>query len=227
MTQEQLVAEVRGRLGDPPAATLPDPQIVRSIAAALREFSRYSAEVFEHRLDLSAGRTDYALPIGTTDVVSLSVQDPLRLPLAHEFLGVLQYEAPNTDPWQRMYERGWAEREVRVMEPQMISMGDEETPPVVRIRPEPSRAFVAVLELERPRTLGDMSTSDIEALLLYIMGDCLEFIGRKRSKSITQIPTATGTLKLDDGSRFRREGFFLKREFEKRMGASASAVTQG
>lgn len=224
---ENLEAEVRGRLGDPSEAELPSEQIARAIQGALREFSRFYPETQEVALTLVAGQSDYPLPQGTLEVEEHGTHERSPFYYDHEY----EWDFPVYDPrhnpdaydyWRRVHDdytrRGELELELQVLE------GD---PPLLRVFPTPDIERPLVVVVEKMRDLSSISPRDREGVVQWAQGDCLEYIGRKRSKSVTDIPTATGRLRLSDGADLRQEGGALKSKQEIRWGACATVVSGG
>lgn len=224
LTQAQLETEVRGRLGDPPEATLPAAQIQRAIAAALREFSRYRPLHEDTTIQIVADQSDYDVEDGVIGAELVAWWPEGVWPELDE-IGRMEAAQRTVAKgfWDRLYEGMHAERLETPYECEVIPG----TPTKIRILPTPDCAMTAALQLQRARTLEQLTDWEAEILILYIEGDCEEYIGLKRSKSVMQIPTATGALKLDDGSKLRIEGARKKREFSKRLGGGASVATAG
>jgi hypothetical protein len=218
----EVVTEVRGRLGDPSEAELPMPQIARAIEGALREFSRFYPETLALTLDLVADQSEYALPdgvVGVSEAATVGGMDSMTdLPM----------------PWDRLWTADaldyWRDVHVDYMRPKVIEPSfqvlDGE-PPTLRMIPAPTRSGKLALVVEKIAEVETMSRTVVEGVIQWAEGDCLEYIGRKRSKSVTDIPTATGRLKLSDGSDLRREGREQKRQQECEWGAGSTVIDGG
>jgi hypothetical protein len=228
-TVQDIKAEVRERLGDPSEEMLPPSQIVNAINAGLREFSRYRPEKFEHTLLLQKGVADYDLPAGVIGVSEWAV-GPLdmlyKFPWEFEWLHVEEqpYVLPKrTERLQQHKLDDFRANELPDFTFQVFP-GD---PARLRMSPTPRWDLRAALVLQKPVRMESLSDRDVELLLMFVMGECLVYLARRRSKSVTQIPTATGALKLDDGSSFRTEGQRLKRDFARAMGHGAGVILGG
>jgi hypothetical protein len=230
-TIEALATEIRGRLGDPSEAELPSAQITRAVEGALREFSRHYPETVEVSVSLSVGVSEYPLPAGTVDV-SESASDglPYTLDFPTSEFGFTRpgVDEGDLDFWRAigrdyLYGRGDLELDLQVIE-----TGDEESPaPVLRIIPTPALAGTLALVVEKVRDPVKLTRKDVEGLVQWAEGDCMEYIGRKRSKSVTDVPTATGRLKLSDGQDLREEGRKQKEKQESKWGTGATVIEGG
>lgn len=221
----EVVAEIRRRLGDPPVTKLPEEQVEASLDAALREFSRYRPVKRTVSLQFKQGVEEYDAPYGV-----FAVEDVVVLPDAAiglftdpEFLDVnFRYE-DGTEFFDRVRKDVLLKREVLQPDVQVIPG----TPPKFRVFPAPSMDARAELRVKMRVDIDTLQESDLEHVLRYAQGECLEYIGRSRAKSVRKVPTATGQLHLDDGYALRREGRELKEEFRRLLGGDASVVGRG
>lgn len=228
LVKAEVLAEIRRRLGDPPEAQLPTEQVEVSLSAALREFSRYRPIKESLSLQFVAGVSEYDAP----DDGIFAVEDVAVLPNAA--LGLfMDPELWEAEPysefedgslmWDRIRKDYLLTKEYIEPDVQLIPG----TPPKFRIHPAPVCDGKAELRVKRLVTLETLKESDLEHVIRYAHGDCLEYLGRKRSKSVKKVPTATGQLHLDDGYALRREGRELKEEFRRALGGEATIVGRG
>lgn len=223
-SQEQLEQKVRGRLGDPSEAELPSTQIENALEGALREFASFEPVRVEHTITLVAGQSEYPLPTGTVEVDEFVARDESEI----TFPGFTEFSPTSVHPdhypfWRGihsdyLFARGEVDPDLQVLD------GD---PPTLRIIPAPEHAGTLLLVLDRVPEVTTLPAHTAEAIIQWAVGDCLEYIGRKRSKPVTKIPTATGRLELDDGAKLREEGCELKAKVESKWGSGASTVVGG
>lgn len=230
MDLDALKAELRGRLGDLSEAQLPDTQTSRALSAALREFSRYKKRDTPTLIQISSNQYDYPLPAGTTavrdlfafptwlfwanvDPLALSIQLPTLTTLGlMTLIGVKPIDNWPTD-WQ-------------IIPPDTTATPPVETP-TLRLLNLPDVPAILFLLVQKPLTVTDLSEDECEHILLFAKGDCLEWLGMKRSKPVKRVPTATGNLLLDDGKDLRAEGRALKKEFRALLGTGATVIDAG
>lgn len=230
LNRSEVVAEIRRRLGDPPVSQLPEEQVEASLDAALREFSRYRPVKMTVSLQFEQGVEEYDAPDGVFAVEDVAVLPNAALELFTdpefwdpEFWDVnFRYE-DGTEVFDRVRKDVLLKREVLQPDVQVIPG----TPPKFRVFPAPSMDARAELRVKMRVDLGTLQESDLEHVLRYAQGECLEYIGRSRAKSVRKVPTATGQLHLDDGYALRREGRELKEEFRRLLGGDASVVGRG
>lgn len=216
LTKEEALEEVRGRLGDPPEAELPTAQVERALTAGLREFSRYKPRTWSVVIDLVAGQQDYLLPEGAEGVSESLVQVP---DLAQRELVEL-YSLLGLDAMSMVDEQDGFFWGMEVIPGEGVN--------TLRLYPAPPMNLRATFKVERAITdISEVREVDAETLFLYMEGECMEYLGLKRSKSVKQVPTATGILKLDDGLNHRTEGRQKKKEFHQRLGQGASIIVAG
>lgn len=218
--------EIRGRLGDPSEAQLPSTQVDNAINGALREFSRYVPERLEYIIAVIEGTNEYDLPEGVIEVTEHAWRGESMEPLGfREYTPVRNYQK-DTDAypyWRNFHSDTLRHRDDVGPEFQVF----DGSPPVLRIIPTPEMSGSLVLTLEKIPSLGRVPGDETENIVQWAVGDCLEYIGRKRSKSVQQIPTATGTLKLSDGADLRQEGCDLKDSVESSWGCGATVIDGG
>jgi len=223
LKKDDLKVELRSRLGDPSVAELPDAQVEHALDAALREFSRFRPSQEFVQLSLAARGTTYPLPAGVTGVSDLwmmpigsGVLDPLQFKLA-----LASYEV------ETLYALGaYAADDLALaweVEQRQGTDGSE-LPPVLTLFPPPAFDAVAFMRAERTRTWENVGPQEKEALLTYARGEALEYIGRKRSRSVNKIPTAAGTLSLNTGYNDRADGRQFKKDFYAMMGGGATVA---
>lgn len=230
-SKQDIQEEVRGRLGDPSIEALPESQIERAIKAGLREYSRYRPETFEYTLLLMKGKTDYDLPEGVIGVADYAVapEDMTYLfPWELEFLRYEEekYLPPRTNRLLMHHDDDFRKNELPEYEFQVFDRGPDESP-LLRMHPAPRWNMRASLVLEKAREMESLSLRDAEIVMLYIMAECLEYLGLRRSKSVRRIPTATGQLQLDDGYALRKEATMYRKRFMDALGAGAGVVYGG
>lgn len=231
-TMNDVVTEVRGRLGDPSEAELPETQINRAVEGSLREFSRHHPTTVEVQVILIAGKAEYVLPSGSLEVAEsadssvyereyLTGSDSLALGIPHN-----AYQPEDSFAhWRRIHNDYSRVRPTIESDLQVFDQNDGTC--LLRIIPAPPVAGTLLLVVERIREVTVLTRRQVEGLVQWAEGDCLEFIGRKRSKSVTDIPTATGRLKLSDGKDLRDEGADLKYKQECKWGSGATVIEGG
>lgn len=223
--------QIRLRLGNPPVAQLPQEMVTEALDAALREFSRYVPVMDTASFDVTAGVDEYDLPEKTFDV-----EDFVVLPNEARGLFVEQPESydPNTgelvdqfhnmsDRYDQMYKDVFLTKQDIYPDVQVL----EGSPPKARIFPAPEKNGVAHIRVLMDVLITDLKGADLENIYKYAEAVCLDFIGRKRSKSVTKVPTATGQLHLDDGKDLRAEARLLKHEFHEYLGCGATVIGVG
>lgn len=216
--------EIRRRLGDLPVAQLPAEQVSAALDAALREFSRYRPLKDTASLRILTGVNSYGAPDGSYAVedyafmpdaaIGLFVEDPMFWQ---------QYESDG-DRWNNLRKEMLLYKSDIEPDVQIVPTA---TGPEIRIFPTPSHNGKAEVRVRILRAIEDVNESDLEHIMRYAQGDCLEYIGRKRAKSVTKVPTATGQLHLDDGKELREEGCELKKKFHESLGGGATALGVG
>jgi hypothetical protein len=238
---DSLKQELRTRLGEPSEASLPDEQLDAALTGALREYSRHRPRWANATLDVVAGQDTYPLPANAEEVSDVWARpslDVLQLPFdalsvagvqgfpIHSFgaLNLLYPTKLSTGFLDDLVRMGFTPMDDAVWETRVDVAQD---PPVLVITPVPQRDLTLAFKVEFSRAAVDVPEKDADLLLLYAEGDCLEFIGRKRSKSVKQIPTATGSLRLDNGAELRLEGRQLKKDFAAKLGTGATVVAKG
>lgn len=218
----EVQREIRGRLGDPSEAGLPSTQIDDAINGALREFSRYYPERIEHTLSVVEGVGEYDLPEGVIEVSEHAWRGE-----PETRFGFVEYgPVHNRDAypyWRNLHADALQRRDDLDPEFQVF----DGSPPVLRMIPTPASSGTLVLVLEKVPTIERIPRDEAENIIQWAQGDCLEYIGRKRSKSVQQVPTATGTLKLSDGADLREEGCRLKEAVEESWGRGATVIDGG
>lgn len=227
-TKNEIATEVRGRLGDPSEAELPSTQVDRAVDGALREFSRYYPEVVEVSLVLVAGQSEYELPAGSLEV-SEAAHDA-RSPFHPDAMGIPRnaYPGPSDehfDRWRGLHDDYTVRRDE--IEPELQVIARTGQPPVLRIIPTPKHGGTMALVVDIIRDSDSLTETETEGVVNWAEGDCLEYIGRKRSKSVTDIPTATGRLKLSDGKDLRDEGRDQKKDQACSWGVGATVIEGG
>lgn len=226
LDKDSLVTELRTRLGDPSESALPPEQLDYAVEEALREYSRYVPMGSFHVFDLLTGVSTYDLPEGVEHVDDLWVRTGTVAGDAYgdffAFMASLSYGLPQSgyemlseQNFTPSRELGWS---------LIVTAG---SPPVLSISPEPLVDYKAVAELSSPRGWSNVGEEARAHLLRYAMAVSLEYIGLRRSKSIVQIPTATGSLKLANGHVEREEARRLRSEFRRLLGAGATTVAGG
>lgn len=223
LKKDDLKVELRSRLGDPSVAELPDAQVGHALEAALREFSRFRPSQEFVQLSLSARASSFPLPAGVTGVsdlwimpAGLGVLDPLQFRLA-----ILGYD------YAALYELGAYAADDLALSWEVEQRQDEQgepLAPLLTLFPPPAFDAVGFMRAERTRTWSSVGEQDKEALLTYARGESLEYIGRKRSRSVTKIPTAAGTLSLNTGFNDRADGKQFKKDFYHMMGGGATVA---
>lgn len=225
LTTQDVAEIIRGRLGDPPVEELPAEQVNRAIEAALREFSRYRPRFEQVSITLEKGRADYVLPEGVSDVAEVWViptgvvfgeaLDPLAMMM----------EGLTEDILDKLRRAGIQPMTDFIWEWDVIPGN----PPTLRVYPTPNTGpFTALVLMERNVTqVEELEDREVELIVEYAMGDCMEYVGRKRSKTVRQVPTATGKLVLDDGKDLREEGCLLKKSFHKKLGVMVTTAVVG
>ena len=58
----------------------------------------------------------------------------------------------------------------------------------------------------------------------YVLGSCYFYAGMNRNSKFKQIPSPTGEIKMDDGSKLRADGEKMKKEFFTSLSAGATAI---
>ena len=89
---------------------------------------------------------------------------------------------------------------------------------LIRLIPAPDTKGTAVYEASILHTLETVPDKDKQTFLLWVQAICMEVMGRKRRKKITEVPTGSGSIKLDDGTSLRQEAMVLKEQFKKKLG---------
>lgn len=221
---DSLKNELRTRLGDPSPAELPDTAVEAALKSALAEFSRYRPRKGHVELAMKRGVDRYPLPAGVAGATSIWVLptaaglyfDPLAL-LPGISLGELALYGFHT-----FDDLAWS-WDVE----QAVDGEGNAAAPLLVIDPVPDFDGAAVVETETPHTWDSVGPADENALLTWARGEALEYIGRKRSKSVTRIPTASGQLTLNTGYNDRADGRQLKKDFCDMMGGGATVVDKG
>lgn len=227
LSEAELKAEVRGRLGDPSITELPDAQLDRAFLGGLREFSRFRPifEAFEFTTE--PGVSDYLCPEGTVEVTSLwTVEEGFQISPGEILLEGL----PPEELFAELERLGFDPADNAFWDWQVLQPTTAENPdpvPVLRVHPTPDYVFSVLARASKLSEFKNITERDQETLMLHMQGDCMVHMGMKRSTAVRRIPTATGILHLDDGSALRSEGRQLKKEFRKRLGDGATVVQAG
>ena len=213
---------VRGRLGDVEETKLPDEQVELSLDAALREFARYHPLTQQVEITLSTGTTDYDLPAGALKVLSFDVKDVTlntNDPFALQMGGF--YKTEGLDEWL----------DEMVESAQVFQTA---TGPKVRLLPSLlmgvpvyTQAHRVYCEVTFARAIDQLTDEELEHIILFAMGECLQYLGTRRSKPVVVIPTANGALRLDTGKAFTDKGKELCDDFHRRLGREASVMVAG
>lgn len=230
MNKLELQQELRGQMGDMTEAQLPDTQVTRALAKALREFGRYRKRDTPVMFDISPNVYDYPLPDGVVAVKDFFVYpaylfwenvDPLMLSLRLPTLTIMGL----------MTIVGIKPIENWPLDVQIIPPDTTATPPVttptLRLLSLPDVPAIMFCFTQTQLTYTDLTDEEQQALLMWAKGDCLEWLGLKRSKPVKRIPTAAGNLLLDDGKELRLEGRELKQEFHAQLGRGATVLDRG
>lgn len=230
MNLDQLKEELRGRMGELSEAQLPDTQATRALKAALREFSRYRKRDTPMLINLAPNVYDYPLPEGTTAVADIFVfptflfwqnVDPLALSIKLPTLTTLGFMTiigvKPIDTWPAG---------TQIIAPDPLA-NPPQTAPTLRLLSLPDVTAIMFLRAQTPLTYESLSEDECEHVLKFARGECLEWIGMRRSKPVKKVPTATGALTLDDGKDMRMEGRALKDEFRRDLGMGATVLDAG
>lgn len=229
---DALAQEIRTRLGDLSQAALPGAALDAALAAAVREYSRFRPLHQNVTVQLAQNVDTYALPSGCIELDDVWVRPLAGAGLDPFFSGsgvpyvpaqLATNRAP-TDFYEDVVRMGYTPIDDAFA---LVEVDPAQDPPLLRVSPVPQFAAEVRAVGAFVRPVASIPAADAELLLLYVRGDCLEYVGTKRSKSVERIPTATGSLKLSDGSDLRAEGARLKAEFYCKMGGGLTAVARG
>lgn len=230
MTKDELITELRGRMGDLSEAQLPETQLSRALGAALRELARYKKRDTPSMLNLSASVFDYEIPAGTVAVRDMYVF-PTYLLWSNIDPLMLTLQLPTLSMEGLLALVGIKPVEHWPMETQVIPPDTTAAPPrtitTLRFLSIPDVASTVFFLARTPLGYADLTDEDQESLLLWAKGDCYEYLGLKRSKPVKRIPTAAGNVLLDDGVDLRKEGKAMKKEFAAQLGSGATVIERG
>ena len=226
LATSDLKTELRERLGSPSEAKLPETELDRSLKSALREWGRWKPVHGLINFTLQPRITEYPLVGGNTvrDIADYYVMPVgVLYPLYVDPLMPIVSGIP-TDLWRELDKRGLLYgRDVFWT----IELDKSATPPVLRITPEPMAIFQVYLRVSMAPTWANLDDSDAEILLLYAEAECLNYMALRRNKSVRSVPTATGSLKLDDGNMLFEQAKMKRKEFRDRMGGHATVLAKG
>lgn len=228
-TLNELVEEVRDSLGNPTEAEISVESIKSSIIKAVEEYSRFRPvkKYFTERL--IKGQELYKVPadvVDISDVVFCTSNDWNR------YIGGVQPEISRFD------NPSLATILFQKIETISYHLGNdwEYADGNILIIPAPNSNGYLVYSAKYNHTLekvGEEShfptvpQKDKQLILMYAIGECMERIGRRRNKKVTQVPTVTGNVKFDQGRDWRTEGNELKKEFYSSLGMDVSTVVIG
>lgn len=219
---EEVVDDVRERLGNVEDAKLPGDQIERAIESGLREFARYLPIRRQTEITLVKDQYEYEVPEGAIGVYKFDVK--------HATINT-------TDPFQLSFEGEYAFPSFDEFLDQMVDEAQvvqTSTVPTLILSPELvfgvprfSDSYRLFVTLEYARSLDQLSDREVESMVNYVLGDCLMYLSNRRSKAVVRIPTATGYLTLDQGETFRTKAQYFFKEFRCRMGEKAHTMVMG
>lgn len=207
-----LKAKLTRRLGSPSVSDLPDEVKTDALESARKEFSRYRPYLDNEYVSVEAGVTDYEL---SNDVQDVSEGYALPSSLSYDVLltiDAVATEALLAAGGVSLADMGWS---------WSVIPG---SPSIFRLEIEPIAAAELLLTTESLREWEDLSEKDENAILTWAQAEALEYIGRKRNKSISKIPTAVGQLTLNTGYNDRADGFRMREEFRRMMGQGATVL---
>jgi hypothetical protein len=230
MDVNALSTELRGRLGDLTEDQLPSAQITRALAAALREFSKYRKMGTPTMLQISTEVYDYPLPVGTTAVTDLFAYptwlfwqnvDPLNLSIQLPTLSTMGLMTLIGIKPIDLWPTDWT------IIPPDATASPPTTLPTLRLYNLPDVPALLFLRVQRPLGYTELTDAECEMLMLFAKGECLEYLGLRRSKPVKRVPTAAGSLLLDDGKDLRADGRQCKQDFYAQIGRGATVLDAG
>lgn len=220
MTEQEVLAEVRTRLGNPSENDLPDTAIESALKSALAEFSRHRPREEVRIIDIVPGQAEYELPdnlVGVRDVAIGLVGQSSRLPWdpypdIEEFLNpsLLYMLKQQLGHFRLMYGYDW-----------------EVSENILRILPAPkSSGKLAYLGLF-PRTLQQIPKRDFETFMLGVQGYTKRIWADRWNRKVQSVPTAQGRIEFNSGARFKEEGEQDLDRFRRELGVRASVSIVG
>lgn len=225
-SQSELALQLRSRMGDPTDEQLPDSQIELALDAAVRAFSEQRPGFTWYQFTSVIGQGVYPIPNNIIDVTEIwgtpgSVEvgdlfDPALLLLLRSPL----LDAMNVQ--DELARRGFRPSDITIWD-WHVSTADS----TLTVWPIPETEIYWIIKGSTAVDYPDLAPQDIERLFLYAMAICLEYMAFRRNRPVTRIPTAVGSIHLDNGALYLETATRFREQFYAQLGKGATTVVMG
>lgn len=218
LDKNALVQEIRCDIGSPLESEIDNSVIEKAIDKAVARYSQFSPKKEYRVIHIQPNKQSYNVPDDVVDVTEV----------VYALHGICGFSRDVYADLSVFDNPSLLSILLQKIEHYAEMMGNwwEYADGVLTI-PLPSSSGLLLYEASLNRTLADIPAKHYEIFKDYIRGECMLYMGRKRNKKVTKVPTMSGTIEFDSGIELRAEGYRLQRKFEEAMGANCSAVIIG
>ena len=218
MDRTTLIQQIRTELGSPLESELSTDAIDLALTNAVKQYARFRPKERMVPLVLRPDMTRYALD-NVVRVRELITEPSTRGSEMDAFSALSLLSNPSLITVRSM----WADSVMRLEEFDWVYQDGE-----LHVSPAPTTEMHALARVVVPLQETDVPLLAEDAIKEYALGECMCFMGRKRNKKITEVPTSSGMIRFDDGAELRREGEAKKQDAMRQFGGTdGSAVVIG